>query len=87
MKHEIQVEHLERVMEGDMFYMGTQVFSRTVRESVAPDMGMGPGSLIRQEIEKDEYGIDARDLDNGYRCFISLANSTQCQVITGHQSP
>ena len=40
---------------------------------------------MRQEIYEDEYGIDAWDQDNGFRCFIHLANSEQYLAITGHQ--
>ena len=59
----------------------------SVCESAAPDMGLAPGGLMRQEIYEDEYGIGAWDQDNGLRCFIHLANSKQYQAITGHQPP
>ena len=85
MKKEIYVEHFERAMAADMDYLEMPMFSRTVCESVAPDMGLAPGGLMRQKIYEDEYGIDAWDQDNGYRCFIHLANSEQYQAITGHQ--
>ena len=58
-----------------------------VCESAAPDMGLAPGGLMRQEIYEDEYGIDAWDQDNGFRCFIHLANSEQYQQITGRKPP
>jgi len=85
MKHDVYVEHFERTVEADMDYLEMPMFSRTVCESAAPDMGLAPGGLMRQEIYEDEYGIDAWDQDNGFRCFIHLANSEQYLAITGHQ--
>ncbi|MEW8029117.1 MAG: hypothetical protein AB2806_15465 [Candidatus Thiodiazotropha sp.] len=87
MKHDVYVEHFERTVQADMDYLDMPMFSRTVCESAAPDMGLAPGGLMRQEIYEDEYGIDAWDQDNGFRCFIHLANSEQYLAITGHQPP
>ena len=42
---------------------------------------------MRQKIYEDEYGIDAWDTDNGFRCFVHLANSAMYQAITGHRPP
>ncbi len=53
----------------------------------APDMGLAPGGLMRQEIYEDDYGLDAWDLDQGFRCFVHLANSEQYGAITGHAPP
>ena len=50
-------------------------------------MGMAPGGLMRQEIEKDPYGLDAWDQENGLRLFIHLANSEQYKEITGNTPP
>ena len=87
MKNEVYVEHFERTVEADMDYLDMPMFSRTVCESAAPGMGLAPGGLMRQEIYEDEYGIDAWDQDNGFRCFVHLANSAQYLAITGHQPP
>lgn len=87
MKHDVYVEHFERTVDADLEYLDMPAFSRSVCESAAPDMGLAPGGLMRQEIFEDEYGIDAWDQDNGYRCFIHLANSEQYQAITGHPPP
>ena len=84
MKHEVYTEWYERPAESVM-HMRDTCFS--VCESTAPDMGLAPGGLMRQEIYEDEYGIDAWDQEHGYRCFIHLANSIQYQAITGHRSP
>jgi len=87
MKHDIYAKHFERAVEADLDYMEMPMFSRTVCESAAPDMGLAPGGLMRQKIYEDETGIDAWDQDNGYRCFIHLANSEQYLAIKGHQPP
>ena len=50
-------------------------------------MGMAPGGLMRQKIEKDPYGLDAWDQENGLRLFIHLANSEQYKEITGNTLP
>ncbi len=87
MKYGVYAEHFERSVEADLDYLDMPMFSRTVCESAAPDMGLAPGGLMRQKIYEDEYGIDAWDQDNGFRCFIHLANSEQYQNITGHRPP
>ena len=85
MKHEVYVElcreQAKRPATDDLD------IQFCICESAAPDMGLAPGGLMRQEIYEDEYGIDAWDLDHGYRCFIHLANSEQYQAITGHRPP
>ena len=50
-------------------------------------MGMAPGGLMRQQIEKDPYGLDAWDQENGLRLFIHLANGEQYKEITGNTPP
>ena len=50
-------------------------------------MGMAAGGLMRQKIEKDPYGLDAWDQENGLRLFIHLANSEQYKEITGNVPP
>jgi hypothetical protein len=51
------------------------------------EMGIGAGGSMRQEIYEDEHGIDAWDLDNTERCFITLANAQQWLSITGEEPP
>ena len=87
MKQDVYVERFERAIAADMDYLDMPMFSRKVCESATPDMGLAPGGLMRQEIYEDEYGIDAWDQDNGYRCFIHLTNSEQYLAITGRQPP
>jgi hypothetical protein len=52
-----------------------------------PDMGLGPGGRIVQEIEEDEYGPWAWDLDHPSRCFIHLARAEQWPALTGRPAP
>ena len=52
-----------------------------------PSMGMAPGGLMRQEIEKDPYGLKAWDQENGLRLFVHLANSKNYEDITGNEPP
>jgi len=54
---------------------------------VAEEQGLAPGGLMKQKINKDEYGIDAWDQSISSRCFVHLANSVQYQQITGHLPP
>lgn len=53
----------------------------------APDMGLAPGGLIRQQIDEDPYGIDVWDQEQGLRCYVHLLNSMQYQQITGEAPP
>jgi hypothetical protein len=49
----------------------------------APDMGLAPGGLMRQEITKDAYGLDAWDTTRPLRCFVHILNSQQWHGATG----
>jgi hypothetical protein len=55
--------------------------------ATAPDMGLAPGGLMRQEIYEDEYGYDAWDREHYSRCFVHIANSEAFLDITGHAPP
>lgn len=50
-------------------------------------MGLAPGGLMRQEIYDDDYGIDAWDQENGFKCFVHLVNSQVYGDITGTKPP
>lgn len=60
--------------------------SRSLR-SAKPDMGLGAGGMMTQEIFADEYGVDAWDQEQGMRVFVHLANSEQYKAITGKNPP
>lgn len=55
--------------------------------SAAPDMGLGAGGRIRQEIEQDPYGLDVWDLEHPARCFVHLARAEQWKALTGRPAP
>lgn len=55
--------------------------------SPAPEMGLGMGGAMRQEIYEDDHGVGAWDLDGGQRCFVMLANAEQWMDITGEEPP
>ena len=57
------------------------------RPPAPPDMGLGLGGLMRQDIEADPHGTEAWDLEHPARCFIHLANAEQWQAITGEPMP
>lgn len=50
-------------------------------------MGLAAGGKMRQSIDKDPHGLDAWDLRNGRKCFVTIANSKQWLEITGEPSP
>jgi len=52
-----------------------------------PSMGLAPGGLMRQTINRDRHGLDAWDLTAGSRCFVHLLNSTQWRSATGKPVP
>lgn len=60
---------------------------RSVKKSANPDMGLGAGGMMTQEIFADEYGVDAWDQEQGMRVFVHLANSEQYKEITGKNPP
>ena len=66
---------------GDTLYMLVESI-----ESIG-ELGFGPGGLMRQRIEEDDYGLDAWDQENGSRCFIHLLNSNEYKIITGNNPP
>ena len=53
----------------------------------APEMGLAPGGLMRQEIYEDEHGIDAWDTSISSRCFVHIVNSVQLLHLTGCEPP
>ena len=66
---------------GDTLYMLVESI-----ESIG-ELGFGPGGLMRQRIEEDDYGLDAWDQENGSRCFIHLLNSDEYKLTTGNNPP
>ncbi len=52
-----------------------------------PDMGLGAGGQMEQEIYDDSYAFDDWDLRHSSRCFVHLANSMMWRAITGDDPP
>ena len=53
----------------------------------APDMGLAPGGLMRQEIYEDDYGFDVWDTSASARCFVHILNSVQYFAVCGVSPP
>jgi hypothetical protein len=77
----------ERDREQEVAYCRRQSEVATSVACMADDMGLAPGGRIRQEIEKDPYGVDAWDTAVSSRCFVHLMNSTSYAAVTGHAPP
>ena len=50
-------------------------------------MGLAPGGRMEQDIEEDDYGLDAWDQRHSSRCFVSIVNAVQWMAITGERPP
>ena len=53
----------------------------------APEMGLAPGGLMRQEIYEDTYGFDTWETSIQSRCFVHIVNSVQLLHLTGCEPP
>jgi hypothetical protein len=59
----------------------------TVSCLASPDMGLGAGGRMRQEIFADDFALDEWDTAHASRCFVHLANSLVWRAITGENPP
>jgi hypothetical protein len=55
--------------------------------SSSPEMGLGMGGRMRQQIYEDFYDASDWDLETSSRCFIHLVNSEAYAEITGQLPP
>lgn len=62
-------------------------FGDVMGEEGPTEMALSPGGLMRQQIERDPYGLDAWDQSAGSRCFVHLVNSQTYAAITGQAPP
>jgi len=71
------------------FRRGTEILFEPCCEMAAPapEMGLAPGGLMRQEIYEDHYGFDAWDKNAHSRCFVHILNSLQYFAVTGREPP
>jgi hypothetical protein len=53
----------------------------------SPDMGLGAGGRMRQDIYADEFAPEEWDTARASRCFVHLANSLVWRAITGEHPP
>ena len=77
----------DRYTEPEVYRGGPDAGMVLMAAGPPPDMGLGLGGLMRQDIEADPHGTGAWDLDHPARCFIHLANAEQWQAITGEPMP
>jgi len=83
MKRSVYIEKFGR----HRYVPGDDICFDMILESKNMEMGMAPGGLMRQKIEKDPYGLDVWDQENGLRLFVHLANSELYKDITGNTPP
>lgn len=60
---------------------------RSPGRSMSPDMGLGAGGRMKQEIYEDPNDLDVWDSDNTGRCFVHLCNALVWREITGTNPP
>lgn len=51
------------------------------------EMGLAPGGRMRQEIFRDEHGMDVWETNETDRCYVHLLNSAQYRKLTGKTPP
>jgi hypothetical protein len=69
------------------FYALRSAVAASFGDVPEPDMGLGAGGRIRQQIERDRYGADVWDLAHPARCFVHLARAEQWPALTGRPVP
>lgn len=53
----------------------------------SPDMGLGAGGRMRQQIFKDPYSLEDWDMQQTSRCFVHLCDAMLWREITGENPP
>lgn len=91
MKSEMRSHSSRGLLSGSLecasFGMAVSASAKSVLRSAKPDMGLGAGGMMTQEIYDDKYGVDVWDQEMGLRVFVHLANSEQYKAITGKNPP
>ena len=62
-------------------------FGDVMGEEGPTEMALSPGGLMRQQIERDPYGLDAWDQSAASRCFVHLVNSQIYAAVNGQAPP
>lgn len=52
-----------------------------------PDLGLGSGGSMRQQIYEDRHNFDVWDIDQTSRCFIHLCDAVMWRQVTGENPP
>jgi len=90
MKREVYEEKVARPMD-ERVMMESPAHALSVHDEGpvmgAPDMGLGAGGRMRQEIYDDPYDFDDWDLRHRSRCFVHLTNALVWRAITGDRPP
>jgi hypothetical protein len=71
----------------DRFLFGLAEFAESACAAAAPDMALGMGGSMKQDIYRDGHPLDHWDTANGSRCFVHLANAMVWRQITGQAPP
>jgi hypothetical protein len=69
------------------FAFASPAETRSRSRAAAPDMALGMGGSMKQDIYKDRRPLDHWDTANGSRCFVHLANAMTWRQITGQAPP
>jgi hypothetical protein len=86
----LKAEAWERILAEREVALAARVneLPRSVAYSLAtPDMGLGAGGKMRQEIYEDSHAFEDWDLRHRSRCFVHLVNSLAWRAITGSEPP
>lgn len=87
MKREVYEEKVAREEESGRILFEQSADFAPALASTAPDMGLGAGGRMRQEIFDDPYDFDDWDLRHASRCFVHLTNALVWRAITGSEPP
>jgi hypothetical protein len=82
-----QEEQLERELMRRTHALSDSFDGMVTNCMAAPDMGLGAGGRMRQEIYADERKKGGYDPDRSWRVFVHLCSAAQWTAITGEAAP
>ena len=85
LKAEIYEEEQRELQEAGLVRQA--IMYSPLPDMAVAEMGLAPGGLMRQEIYKDERGLDEWDTSTRARCFAHILNSAQYHALTGMAPP
>ncbi len=77
----------EAARQREVQYSYLPGFGDVMGDEGPTEMALSTGGLMRQQIERDPYGLDAWDQSAASRCFVHLVNSQTYAAITGQAPP